>query len=142
MSITAASAIVSIGIPLLFPTPQQLQGFAPDAVFDIPAIKSAEATIGVDGKKSAGFVFVLVPIQYMLQADSNSNSFFDTWHAQNTAAQDDYAASGLILVPSIGTKYILTNGSLTEWKPGPDAKKLLQPRRHEITWESIQAAPI
>lgn len=140
-SITAASAVVMISIPPLFPIPQPLQGFAADDVYSIPQIKSVETMMGVDGVLSGGFVFVPIPQEIVLQADSASNDVFDTWWTQMQAAEDVYPCQGLIVLKSIGTKYVQTNGFLTGYKPAPDAKKLLQPRRYEITWESIVPAP-
>lgn len=141
-SVTAATAVIALSIPLLFPTPQLIQGFATDDVFDVPAIQSVELMMGVDGIQSAGFVFVSIPWTFTLQADSASNDFFDTWWEQMQAAKDVFRANGTVRVPSLGKKWNLITGDLTNWKPAPDAKKLLQPRKHTITWNSIVPAPI
>ena len=58
-SITSANAILTLAIPLLFPTPVQLQGFAADDVYDIPRIKSVETLMGVDGVLSGGLFLSL-----------------------------------------------------------------------------------
>lgn len=141
MSITSANAVLMLAVPPLFPVPQQLQGFATDDIYDIPQIKSVEVMMGVDGVLSGGFVFVQIPQEITLQADSKSNAFFDTWWTQMQAAQDVYTASGLIKLPGISTKFTQINGFLTGYKPAPAAKKTLQPRRYEITWQSIAPAP-
>lgn len=141
-AITSANAVLTISIPLLFPTPQQIQGFAPDDVFDIPQLRSVETMMGVDGVLSTGFVFVAIPQTISLQADSVSNDIFDVWWGQMQATLDTYEANGQIVLPSIGRKYILTQGSLTGYKPAPAAKKLLQPRQHEITWARVNVAPV
>lgn len=140
-SITSANAVLMLSVPPLFPIPQQIQGFATDDIYDIPQIKSVEVLMGVDGVLSAGFVYVQIVQTITLQADSASNSFFDTWWTQMQAAQDAYAANGLIRLPSIATKFAQTNGYLTGYKPAPAAKKVLQPRTYEVTWESIAPAP-
>lgn len=142
MSITAANAILTLAIPPLFTTPQQIQGFATDDVADVPQIKSVEVMMGVDGILSFGFVYVAVPMEVTLQADSASNAVFDIWWAQMQAAKDSYPANGLIKLPGISTKFTLTNGGLTGYKPAPAIKRLLQPRRFEITFQSIVPAPI
>jgi len=36
----------------------------------------------------------------------------------------------------------MTKGALSGFAPTPDGKKVLQPRKFKITWESIVAAPI
>lgn len=140
-SITAANAVLMLAVPPLFPVPQQIQGFSTDDVYNIPQIKSVETMMGVDGVLSGGFVYVQIPQEITLQADSASNRFFDTWWAQMQAAKDIYAAAGLIQLPSVLTKFIQTKGFLTGYSPAPQAKKVLQPRRFEITWESILPAP-
>lgn len=141
-SITAANAVLTLSVFPLFPIPQQIQGFSTDDVYDIPQIKSVETMMGVDGILSGGFVYVQIPQQITLQADSASNLFFDTWWAQMQAARDVYVASGQIKLPGISTKFTQTTGFLTGYKPAPAAKKLLQPRQYEITWGKIVPAPM
>lgn len=137
MSITAANAIVMLSIIGIVPVPQQIQGFAADDVFDTDAIESAEVSMGVDGVMTAGFVFVPVRQTFTVQADSPSASIFDLWWATQQAAADIFYANGLVVLPSLGQKWQQTKGALTSWKPIPDAKKLLQARKFQITWESV-----
>lgn len=141
MSISGSNVVITLSIPPLFTVPQQIQGFASDDVFDIPQIKSVEALMGVDGVLSFGFVYVMIPLEVILQADSKSNSVFDTWYTSNVATQDNYVCFGLLKIPGIASKFTLTNGGLTGYKPAPGAKKLLQPRRYELTFQSIVPAP-
>lgn len=141
-NITAANAVLTLSIPPLFPVPQQLQQFDVDDVYDVPQIKSVEVKMGVDGVLSGGFVYVQIPQRIVLQANSPSNAVFDTWWTQMQAAQDVYVASGIIRLPSIMTKFQMLVGFLTGYKPAPAAKKLLQPRDYEVTWQSISPAPI
>jgi hypothetical protein len=140
-AITSADAVLMLSSPLLFPTPQQIQGFATDDIYDIPSIKSVEVLMGVDGVLSAGFVYVQVPQTISLQADSLSNRFFQTIWTQMQAAKSGYAINGVIRLPSISTKFTQVNGYLTGYKPAPSAKKLLQACVYEITWESISPSP-
>lgn len=142
MSITSANAVLMLSIPLLFPIPQQLQGFATDDIYDVPQIKSVEVQMGVDGVLSGGFVHTQITQSITLQADSVSNDIFDTWWTQMQAAQDTYEANGIIQLPSIGTKFAQTKGFLTGYKPLPAGKRILQPRTYEITWERIAPAPV
>jgi len=125
-----------LSIPGLFPVPQQLQGFAADDIFDSDAIESAETLMGVDGIMSAGFVFVPVNMHISIQADSPSNFIFDTWWATQQQNQEVFFAQGIVILNAIGTKWQLNKGSLVSYKPTPDVKKLLQPRRHTIRWQS------
>ena len=139
--IGSSNSVLMLSIATLFPTPQQLQGFGVDDIYDVPQIKSVETMMGVDGVLSAGFVYVQIVQHVTLQADSASNDIFDTWWTQMQAGQTTYAAQGLIRLPSVATKFTQTNGFLTGYKPLPAGKKLLQPRTHEITWERVAPAP-
>lgn len=139
--ITSANAVLSLQILPLFLVPQQLQGFGADDIYNIPSIKSVETKMGVDGKQSSGFVFVSVPQDITLQADSLSNRIFDTWWTSMQAAKDVYVASGVTLLPSIASKFIHLNGSLTGYTPAPPGKRTLMERVYQITWESIVPMP-
>lgn len=141
-AVTAADIVYTINIPGVFPgQPIQIQGFATDEVLDIPAIRSAETMMGVDGVLSVGFVFVPVVQTISLQADSLSNDVFDTWWAQEQSTLQSYLATATILMPSIGKKYNLSSGILSSYKPLSNAKKLLQPRTFELTWQKIAPSP-
>jgi|SRR5882672_4531500 len=140
MSITAANATFLLSITGLFPTPQQLQGFATDDVFDTQPLKSTEVLMGVDGLLSGGFVFVAVEQAITLQADSPSGDVFDQWFNAQQAAKDVFVAQGVIILTTLNRKYALTKGFLTTYMPIPDAKKLMQPRKFGITWERVTPA--
>jgi hypothetical protein len=139
-SITGATAIVTIMIPGLFSSPQQLQGFAVDDVFTTNELESAEVMMGVDGVLSAGFVYVPVEQNFRLQADSPSTFIFDTWWATQQQIQDLFYAQGVTILKPIGKKWAMTKGVLRRYKPTPDAKRLLQPQQFGITWQSILPA--
>jgi hypothetical protein len=141
MSITSANAVLTISIPPLFPIPQQLQGFAVDDVYDIPRIRSVETLMGVDGILSGGFVFTAVTQEIALQGDSASNAIFDTWWTQMQAAEETYVASGTIQLPGIKTKFSQLVGYLTEYSPSPAVKRVIQPRRYQITWQRVIPQP-
>lgn len=141
-SITSANAILLLGVDNLFPIPQKISGFATEDLFDTEVINPSEVMMGADGKMSAGLVNVPIPQNYVLQADSDSIDFFDAWYAAMKAAQDVYFSQGIIQLPSVNHAYAMNNGVLTGYTPVADAKKLLQPRKFKITWESIIAVPI
>lgn len=141
-SITSANAVLTLSIAQLFPIPQQLQGFGTDDIYDIPRIRSVETMMGVDGVLSGGFVFTAVPQEITLQADSVSNLIFDTWWTQMQAAEETYVAQGNIRLPGVATKFQQIRGFLTGYSPSPAAKRVLQARRFEITWQKIIPAPI
>jgi hypothetical protein len=136
MSITSANAVIQLAFAVVFPTPQQIQGFAEGDVFDATSIKISETQMGVDGQQSAGFVWVARPITFHLLADSPSNDIFDEVASQMEANQTTFPASGLIVLDT-GEKFTMINGALTDYMWIPPAKKLLMPRSHTITFQKV-----
>lgn len=136
-SITASNAKIYLSVAGVFDTPQPLQGFSADDIFDTNDIQPTETIMGVDGKLSAGKIFVPLIQNIVLQADSVSNDVFDQWAAAMEKLGDVYWAGGTTLLTSISREYTLVNGSLTGYKKVPDARRVLQPRRYQITWEAV-----
>jgi hypothetical protein len=131
-----------LGVSGLYTVPQQIQGFDTDDAFDSEFIDTAELKMGIDGTLSAGFVFVPVVQSITLQADSPSVYFFEAWYAAEHAAAEKLSAFGIIFYPSISRKYAMTTGYMNGYVPFSGAKKILQPRKFTITWESAVGAPI
>lgn len=140
-SLTAANAIITLSVPGVISVPQQLQQFSVDDVADVDTLTVAETLMGVDGHLSGGYVFNAVKYIYTLQADSPSNAFFDQWKLAQDAQLDTFPASGSLVLVSLGTKWKWNRGFLTEYKPAPDVKKIVQPRRFGVTWESVVPQP-
>lgn len=141
-SLTAANAVIMLGITDLFDNPQQLQGFASDDVFDAPAVEQVEVQMGVDGLQSSGWIAVSVKWGVTLQANSASHDIFEAWTLAQNSAQEIYEAFGLVTLKSTGRKYTMNKGVLSSYPPMPSAGKILKPRKYEITWESIIPAAI
>src|SRR5579862_997774 len=142
MSITAANVVIVLSISSVFPAPFQLQGFDTDDVFDTDDIETAITKMGVDGILSSGFVFNEVKQTYTLQADSQVAPIFDLWNAANISARDSLRADGTIVLPSLRQQWTMTKGFLSRLKPLPDAKKVLQARKFQITWERVLPSPL
>ena len=142
MSITSANAVLTLWQPILFPVPQQIQGFGVDDIYDMDEVKIVEELMGVDGVLSFGFVFVAKPQNIMLQADSPSIPFFDVWYLQQVAGLTTYTANGVTILPAIKKKFIMTTGYLIGYKPLPAGKKLLQPQRFRLRFNLSAAIPI
>lgn len=136
-NITAANSVVMLSANKLYNVPIQLQGFSADDIFGAEAIDTAEVLMGVDGKMSSGFIHVPVKWSVTLQADSGSNAIFDAIYGAEKIAQEKFILQGVVVLPSIGTTWVMNNGVLTSYQPVPDAKKVLQPRKYTITWESV-----
>jgi len=141
-SISSANAIIMLSVADLFDTPVQIQGFSADDVFDAPELEVAEHSMGVDGRLSAGFVFREVDWSVTLQADSPSQDFFDEWYNAEQANRDKFQASGTVVLLGPGKKFTMIKGFLKRYKPMPDGKKTLEPRKFGIVWEQIIPAPI
>lgn len=136
-TLTSANATIFLAVAGVFPSPQQLQGFAADDVFSSESLNSAELSMGVDGRLSAGFVFVPAEWSISLQADSESNFIFDQWYNAQRVARELFPASGLVLLQTLNTKWTLTRGFLTGYVPIPDTKKKIEARTFKMTFESI-----
>ncbi len=141
-TLTVANSVIMLAIPGLFPVPQQLQGYAADDVLTTEPVDSVEVVMGLDGQLSAGWMPTPKVQTWVLQADSPSTFMFDNWQQSQEAIQDAYTADGVITLLSIGRTYVCTKGFLTNYAAMPDARKILQPRRFRITWESIIGTPL
>lgn len=137
-SITSANSVVTLSAAGLFPVPQQLQGYSADRAWENANVTMTESIIGVDGKKSTGYVFQLVEQTYVLMPDSPSRPGFFT-PLINTMRQtrETIVLSGTIDLPSTGESFICNNGSLKTAPPMPGAGRMLEPTSYVIEWESI-----
>lgn len=141
-SITSSNAKIYLAVTGVFTTPQPLQGFSADDIFDLGNTPPVEAVMGVDGKLSGGRINVAVPQTIVLQADSISNDVFDAWKQAQDKSGDVFFAQATVLLTSIGKEFTCVNGLLTDYKAAPDARRTLQPRHYQITWESWQVGNV
>lgn len=141
-TITAANAVFTLAVPNLFDVPVNLQGFSADDIFSTDVMASAETSMGVDGRLSAGYVHVPVTQGVSLQADSDSNDFFEQWWQAMQLNQDVYFSEGVVVLLSVNRTWTLTKGVLTGFPPMPDAGRTLRARRFGLTWEKVSPAPI
>jgi len=136
MSITSVNAIFTLSITGLYDSPQQLQGFVVDDLFDFGQVASKEIIQGADGIMAAGFVPNVYTQNVAFLPNAPSISLFEQWFAAEQAIRSVYYANGTIALDN-GTIYTMTRGVLSGYSPAPDAKKILQPRKFAITWQSI-----
>lgn len=139
-NITSANAVFTLTVAELGIS-ANLQGFAADDIFDTEAIELGEVLIGVDGYVSSGYVHALVKQSIMLQADSPSIALFENWIASEQAAVDKYPASATITLKATGRIYTMNTGFLASASLIPDAKKVLQPRKFNLVWQSVTTTP-
>jgi len=141
MSLTAANATIFFSLPALFPAPVQIQQFSADEVLDASEVEGAETAMGVDGVLSGGYVNVPFEQGYTLQADSPSVAFFDQWFYQQKAILDTLNPNAVITMPSLGKKWNMTKGFLIGYQPIPVLKKIAQPQKFRVRWQSSIPAP-
>jgi hypothetical protein len=139
-SITSANATLTITIPGIYNTGQLLQGYSAEDIFGMDAIDPAELSMGIDGNLSAAFIFVPTKQGIHLQADSPSNAIFEAWRAAEVQAVEKYAASLVVALPAIKKIYTCLTGYMTSYPQISDGKKMLQPRKYEITWQTVNVA--
>jgi hypothetical protein len=141
MDITASNAVVMLSVAGLFDIPQQLQQFSADNIFGTDPLEAAETAMGVDGVLTGGQVFNPTNQSYELMADSPSNFFFDQLYLRQRADQVTYRVQGTVLLTSVGTKWTMRRGILVTYQPPPEARRVLQARRHTIRWERVTPNP-
>jgi hypothetical protein len=141
-TLTAADVLITLSVAEVFGAPFTLHGFATDDVYDMPEIDVAETAMGVDGRLSAGFVFRPVTQAYMLQADSLSIDQFETIYAQQQQNRSVYAFTGITTLLAVGKQYAMNRGFLRNYSPAAAGKRILQPRRFGIEWESVLPQPV
>lgn len=141
-TLTTANSALTLLVRGLFPNPQVIQGYATDDSFAVDDVEPVDVMMGVDGLLSAGFVPYATKLNITLQADSNSTGMFDTVIAQQNANKEAFIFDGTLIIQGTGEKYAFTKGYLTSLTPMSTAKKVLQPRKFVITFESVTKAPI
>lgn len=139
-TLTAADVVLTLSVARLYPVPRRITGFSSDDVTGSDAVTPAETQMGVDGRLSAGWAAAPTSQTITLQADSESNDFFENWAGAERQAKGKYVASGLLIIPATGRKYTLNRGFLMTTNPFPTARRILQPRAYIIQWESVTVA--
>jgi hypothetical protein len=139
-TITSANASLIITIPLLYPAPQQIQGFAVDDAWSLEQIDVAEAQMGVDAQLSFGYTPAAKVFGVSLQANSTSVGIFKYWGAATELAKEIYICSAVLSIPGTRESFTMTNGTLTKTTPMTSGKKVLAPLSYQIAFESIRSS--
>lgn len=141
-TLTTANSALTLQVRGLFPAPQAIQGYATDDSFAVDDVSPVEVQMGVDGHLSAGYVPYPTVLTIMLQADSPSTAMFDAVLAAQKSAKEAYVMDGTMILQGTSEKYTFVRGFLTSATPSATAKKVLQPRRFQITFENHSKAPL
>lgn len=119
-----------------------LEGYAADAAFATDNADTAETSLGVDGKLSAGWVPRSYNQTVTLQPDSPSRQVFDALVAAQDAARTVFRLNGVINLPGNQYSYSLSRGVLKNYSSMPNAQRVLQPLTFVIEWEKVLPVPI
>jgi len=119
-----------------------LEGYAADAAFATDNSDTAETSLGVDGKLSAGWVPRSYNQTITLQPDSESRKLFDLIVGAQDAARTVFRLNGVINLPGNQYSYNLSRGVLKNYSAIPNAQRVLQPMTFVIEWEKVLAVPV
>lgn len=141
-TITAADATFVISSADFALAATILEGYAADAAFATDNADTAETSLGVDGKLSAGWVPRSYNQTITLQPDSISRSVFDALVAAQDASRTVFRLNGVINLPGNQFSYSLSRGVLKNYSSMPNAQRVLQPMTFVIEWEKVLPVPI
>lgn len=119
-----------------------LEGYAADAAFATDNSDTAETSLGVDGKLSAGWVPRSYNQTITLQPDSPSRAIFDLLVGAQDASRTVFRLNGVINLPGNQYSYNMNRGVLKNYTAIPSAQRVLQPMTFVIEWESVLPVPV
>lgn len=139
-NITSADAIIELVIAELYPSGFNLEQFEAQNIFEMGDTDMAEYQRTADGKLLGGFVYGDLPWTFHLAASSPSIKYIDNWQTTQMTARSVLRVNGTVILPSLGKKYIMTNGILQRARRMPSAGRVLQPVTGLIQWETVTPA--
>lgn len=141
-TLTSANAVLMMTLPIL-PIPVQIKGFSADDMAEQEEIQYTESVKGVDGYMSSGYVNNNNVVNITLQPTSPSMDIFYTWIKTMKVKREAISVSLLTLSSeALGCTYICQNGVLTNGTEIPPFKKIIQPVKFKLTFESITQVPL
>lgn len=141
-TLTTANSVFMLGVANLYNVPVKIEGYTTDDSFMAEDVTNAEVMMGLDGKMSAGYTPYPTVLSVTLQADSSSNLIFDTLLQAEKLAREKYVLNASVLIPSVNRIFTFTRGFMTKASPLPANKKILQPRKFELTFQDMAWAPV
>lgn len=141
-SISSINSTFLLSVGTVFPAPVLIQGYDVDDAFGSEQVKRSEIKKGVDGKFSYGKIQYTVKVDITLQADSLSIPLFEAWAAAEDAIGDNLPCNGILLQPALFLGYTLTTGVMEDFSPFSSAKKVQQPRKFAIIFNTVIGAPL
>lgn len=136
LNITSANAIVTLACDQLIPNPVRLQNFSADQSVSLDEVTLSEGQMGVDGGYAAGYVNNVKSVTLTLEANSPSTKYLDIIAKAMNNQKTVFLITLTVTLPSIGTRYIFSNGTLGSGQIMSNPKKLQEP----TTWKFNFAA--
>lgn len=150
LTITASNRGVSTGLTStssalstlsgLLGVPMTLEGWAADNAFSVDAQQRAVVVQGVDGNVHSGWVPHLNNFNLSLMPDSDSQEYLENLMAAEDTMRETLLITGVLLVPSIGRRYSLTNGTITNGTPVPTHGRILAAQATTIVFAKATPA--
>lgn len=140
-TLSNANSVLMLSVKGLYPVPIPVQGFGVDDAFTVGDIAAAETMMGIDGHLSGGYTPVEKLLEITLMADSASNIIFDQLIGAQDIAKDLYVINVTLLVQGTGNLYTFSRGFLKNYTPMAPGRKILQPRKYSIAFESLTQGP-
>ena len=81
------------------------------------------------------------PVNITLMGDSDSTFLFEEWVLAEEQVRDKLIATMFISIFAISRVYTCSKGFLRSSTSMPDARRILQPRRFTIVFETITGNP-
>ena len=126
----------------LFPAGLRFENFSTDGSWNQDNYEIIEHRMGVDGKMAAGYTPIEKEITFTFEANSPSLDGLDLLWQTMEVSRTPIFGDIVIICPSIGKTYTLTNCILTGYKLIPNAEKVLAPREAAFTCEDITVSSL
>lgn len=140
-TLTTANSSIAMTVEALYPSGVLLQGYAADNIFEVGEFENAEASMGIDGKLSKGFVFNPIPLTLTLQADSPSLVVFEQIGKREVTTRNKLDIGLTITLPANGRRYTLKDGFMRSYK-APAGQRILQPGVINLLFARIEPSEI
>lgn len=126
-NITSANSTAILTVDELFPAGIQIEGYSTDTAWALDEITTGEARIGIDGRMSAGKTFTTKSLTLTLEPTSPSISALYTLYSAQENNIRLYNLGLVISLPSIGQRYVYTDGAMLTFQGMPSLSQLLDP---------------
>jgi hypothetical protein len=139
-TLTTANSVLTVTASTVLPAPAVIQGFATEDAFSSAVVEIARAVMGVDAKKSAGYVPTIKELDIVLQADSLSRAVFEQIRGVMDNTREVVRVDVTIDLAGLGEVWTFSNGTITKAPSIPGAKKTAVETTWTISFESVTVA--